>query len=86
MEARHLLGGISQNDLLNLIRDGHIRPHPILANKIARTELRKFALEYGIDAATNIEERREMDAPTASPAWETPSFARVRAQSGRMSS
>lgn len=58
--------------VLQLIHEGHLRPHPVLADRIPRAQIERFALQYDhTDAETDVEERRTLDAP-ATAQWDTP--------------
>lgn len=55
-QARKILGGISSGDFANLIALGHLRPHPILTDRINHEQVRQFARICG--ATSEADERR----------------------------
>lgn len=69
-EAGRLLG-VGARELRQLIAQGHLTPHPILANRIPRNNVERFALQSS-DAETDTEERRAVDAPVAAGGWGVP--------------
>lgn len=64
----------SQVELVRLIDQGHLRPHPVLAGRIARPEIERFALDYVSNAETDTEERRTVDAPASEENWGVPAL------------
>ena len=76
-EARRLLGEITSPQLYGLISDGLLRPHPKLADRIARREIERFALEYD-NAETDTTSRRAMDDQPEEAGGRVPSL-RLRA-------
>lgn len=71
-EAQNLLS-VSKMELLRLIAQGVITPHPVLDRKIAVQQLEDFALNYG-HANPDAEERRTVPDGPAVEAWDTPSL------------
>lgn len=64
---------VNRSEILKLIAEGHLRPHPVLAGRIARSEVERFALDYvSRDAQADSQERRPMDAPATEERWGIP--------------
>lgn len=61
----------------SLISQGHLKPHPVLADRIARQQVRRFALDYDQHAESNAEEGRAVDDSTTQSEWEVPTL-RIR--------
>lgn len=60
--------------VLRLIHSGHLKPHPVLSDRIQRTEVERFAtLDYDNEHAKgDTEIGRTVDAPAAQENWGTP--------------
>jgi len=79
-QARKILGGISAGDFANLIAQGHLRPHPILTDRINHEQVRQFARICG--AGTEADERRPVSNATSKSGsegevWGVPTFGKV---------
>ena len=72
-----VLLGVDAGKVRQLIHDGHLTPHPILANRIPRAQIEDFALHYGDDAKADTEKGREVDDSPTKEEWGVPQ-ARLR--------
>jgi len=72
-EAGRLLS-IDVKEVRSLIAKGQIKAHPILADRITRTEIERFALQSNSDAQSDTEERRPVDDSPPKGNWEIPSL------------
>lgn len=61
-QARKILGGITQATLLDLFASGHLRPHPVLADRINKNHVEEFA-KLGTDP--NEGTGRTLSTPSA---------------------
>lgn len=87
-EAARLLS-INAVALRRLIAQGHIKAHPILADRITRTEIERFALNYEYAETdnrpdTNPTHGRPVDPITTPEGWQVPQL-RLRENSGGVS-
>ncbi len=79
-QARKILGGISAGDFANLIAQGHLRPHPILTDRINHEQVRQFARICG--AGAEADERRPVSNAASKicsegQIWSVPTFGKV---------
>ncbi len=70
-EAAWMLG-VTKHRILQLIDEGLLKPHPVLADRITRQQIEDFALNYE-HAQTNAPPRRTVDAqPAKEEEYEVP--------------
>ncbi len=67
-EAAEMLR-VTAKQLSRLIAEGHFTPHPILADRITRNQIERFALQSELNAETDTSQRRAVDSRLTAINW-----------------
>ena len=67
-EAGQMLG-VTAITIRNLVARGQLTPHPVLADRITRNQIERFALQSELNAETDTSQRRAVDSRLTAINW-----------------
>ncbi len=67
-EAGQMLG-VTAVTIRNLVARGQLTPHPVLADRITRNQIERFALQSELNAETDTSQRRAVDSRLTAINW-----------------
>ena len=61
--------GVTAITIRNLVARGQLTPHPVLADRITRNQIERFALQSELNAETDTSQRRAVDSRLTAINW-----------------